>query len=94
MRSAAGRKGLFRSSRRLSLVGVALIVIIITASALAVWDLRAEAIADYRQDMTNLGVIIAEQTARSLQAVDLVVRETREKVLASGAETPAQFSRL
>jgi signal transduction histidine kinase len=91
---AARRNGLFRSSRWLSLVAAALVIITSAASALAIWSLRADAIANYQQDMKNLGVVIAEQTARTLQAVDLVVQETRDKVLATGATTPLQFARL
>jgi signal transduction histidine kinase len=94
MSPAARAKRRYRFSRWLSLVGAALVVITITASALTVWDLRTDAITNYQRDMKNLGVVIAEETARSLQAVDLVVQETRGKVLASGVETPEQFSRL
>jgi hypothetical protein len=75
-------------SRHLPLVGIGLIVATIAAACLAVWDLRVDAIADYRQNMSNLGVVLAEQTTRSLQAVDLVVQETREKILESGVATP------
>ena len=94
MRLAADAGGGSRSSRWLPLVGVALILITIVASAITVWDLRADAIANYRRDTANLGVVLAEQTSRSLQAVDLVVQETREKVLAAGVETPEQFRQL
>jgi PAS domain S-box-containing protein len=82
------------SSRRLSLVGLALAIVTLVAAGIAVWDLREDAIANYQQDMTNLGVVLREQTTRSFQAVDLVVQETREKVLAAGVETPDQFNRL
>jgi signal transduction histidine kinase len=94
MNQAASRKGLSRSSNWLSLVAGTLVVITIAASALTILDLRTDVIASYKRDMRNLGVVIAEQTARSLQAVDLVVQEAREKVLATGVETPEQFNRL
>src|SRR5205814_1810201 len=82
------------SSRRLSLVGVALVIVTVATAGLTIWDLREDAIADYQQDLYHLGIAIGEQTTRSLQAVDLVVQETREKVLAAGVETPDQFTRL
>jgi len=94
MAPAAEPNGLSYSSGRLSLVGIALVIVTLVAAGLAVWDLRADAITDYQRDMTNLGVVLAEQTTRSMQAVDLVVREAREKVLAAGVETPDQFTRL
>jgi signal transduction histidine kinase len=88
----AGADGFFHSSRRLSLVGGGLIVMIILAAVLTIWDLRADAIENYRNDMQNLGVVLAEQTSRSLQAVDLVVQETREKILAAGIADPVEFA--
>src|SRR5712691_3436308 len=94
MNHAVGPRGLVRASRRLGLVGLVLIVMTIAAAGLTVWDLRTDAIENYQGDIANLGVVIAEQTARSLQAVDLVVLETREKILASGRETPEQFKLL
>jgi signal transduction histidine kinase len=94
MKRAAAAGGGSRSSRRLTFVGATLIVIILVAAFIAAWDLRNDAISDYQRDTANLGVVLAEQTSRALQAVDLVVQETREKVLASKVQTPDQFRRL
>ena len=58
---------------------------------LAVWDLRGERIADETKDTKNLAVVLAEQTARAIQAVDLVVQETQAMVLAAGVTDPDQF---
>jgi PAS domain S-box-containing protein len=67
--------------------------VIVLEAGLAVWDLREEAIAHSRQEMANLGIVLAEQTTRSLQAVDLVLRETRAMVVAAGVDTPDEFQR-
>jgi PAS domain S-box-containing protein len=83
----------FRASRRLSLVGTGLLVIIVLAAGLAVWDRREEAIGHSQQEMTNLGIVLAEQMARSVQAVDLILRETRDMVLAAGIDSPEEFDR-
>ena len=91
MKLRAGARDLFRSSRRLSLVGLALIGITILTTGFAVWDLRENAVADHRQEMKNLSFVLAEQTARCLQAVDLVIQEAREHALATGIKTPEQF---
>jgi hypothetical protein len=94
MSVGAGPGGLFRLRHRFLLVGIILSVITAIAAGQTIWDLREDAIANYREYITNLSFVIAEQTARSLQAVDLVVQEMREKVLAAGVETPEQFNRL
>jgi PAS domain S-box-containing protein len=83
----------FGSSERLFLGGSFCIAVTIIAACLAVWDLRDERIADETKDMTNLAVALAEQTARTVQAVDLVVEETRQMVLAAGVTDPDQFRR-
>ena len=53
---------------------------------------RREALGRYQQTETNLGFVLAEQTARSIQGVDLVVQAVRAQVLASGVTTPAGFA--
>jgi signal transduction histidine kinase len=94
MTLAAGAARLFHSRRRLALVGGGLIIVTIIAAGVTIADLRADAIENYRHDMTNLGVALVEQTSRSLQAVDLVVQETREKIFATGIRSPAQFRQV
>jgi PAS domain S-box-containing protein len=84
----------FRASRHLSFVGFGLLVIILLTASVAIWDRREEAIARSRQDIINLGVVLAEQTARSMQAVDLVLHETTAMVRAAGVHSPEQFQRL
>src|SRR6266446_2504511 len=81
----------FGSSQRLFLGGSFCIAVTIIAACLAVWDLRDERIADETKDTKNLAVALAEQTARTIQAVDLVVQETRQMILASGVTDPDQF---
>ena len=68
------------SNRRLALIGVVVICITIAAAGLAIWDLRQDAMKSYEQEMTNLGVALAEQTSRTLQSVDLVLNEIEKEV--------------
>jgi PAS domain S-box-containing protein len=82
------------TSRWLSLAGFGLLVVIVIAALLTIRDRREETIANTEQEMTNLGVVLAEQTARWLQAVDLVLEETRAMVLAAGVDSPEQFTSL
>jgi PAS domain S-box-containing protein len=84
----------FRASRRLSVVGVGLLIVIVIIAIVAVWDRRQEAIARSRQEVINLSLVLAEQTARSIQAVDLVLEEVTAAALHSGADDPEQFARL
>jgi two-component system cell cycle sensor histidine kinase PleC len=81
----------FRSGRGLALgVGIFIAVTII-AACLAIWNLREDRIADELRNAQSLGIVLAEQTARAIQAVDLVVQQTRAIVLAQGVQEPNQF---
>ncbi len=66
----------------------------ILAAGAAVWDRREAAFARSWQETSNLGVVLAEQTARSIQAVDLVLQEVQAKVRAIGVDDPSQFEHL
>ena len=81
-----------RTGRWLMLTCAGLIALTIGAAVLAIWDARREALARYQQTETNLGFVLAEQTARSIQGVDLVLQAFRTQVLSSGVTTPAQFA--
>jgi len=72
-----------------------LMIIVTAAAVLAIWDLRQEAINAYTNEMRNLGTAFAEQTSRTMQAVDLVLRETEAKIATLGIENADEFdSRL
>jgi diguanylate cyclase (GGDEF)-like protein len=57
---------------------------LVLAAGIAVWTLRQAAIADAEDDNHRLGVVLAEQTTRTLQAVDLVLQEVCDKILSAG----------
>jgi signal transduction histidine kinase len=78
-------------ARRIAIAGAVLIAITIAGAALSVWDLRRNAIEASRQNMSNLGIVLAEQLSRSIQAVDLVLGETVQHVARSAAATPGEF---
>jgi hypothetical protein len=82
------------SNCRLNLIGLAVVWITLLAAGLAIWDLRQEAIKIYTEEIENLGVAFAEQTSRTLQSVDLVLDQVKDRVLASGVETAPQFEQL
>src|SRR5712691_12344691 len=83
-----------RSNSRLALICIAVMVITMAAAGLMIWGLRQDAIKTYQQEIKNLGVAFAEQTSRTLQAVDLVLDQTKERILSVAAETPEQFGQL
>ncbi len=80
-----------RTGRWLMLTCAGLIALAVGAALLAIWHARREALDRNQQTATNLGFVLAEQTARSIQNVDLVLQGVRTQVLAGGVTTPADF---
>jgi diguanylate cyclase (GGDEF)-like protein len=46
----------------------------------AIFQLRADALQDTRRDISNLALILGEQTGRSVQAVDIILRDLQDQV--------------
>ncbi|MBV9376398.1 MAG: response regulator [Alphaproteobacteria bacterium] len=82
------------SNRRLNLIGFAVVCVTLLAAGMSVWDLRQEAIKTYTEEMENLGAAFAEQTSRTLQAVDLVLDQAKDRVSGARIETAEQFEQL
>ena len=78
-------------SRLLAAACVGLIALVLLAAGLAVWDLYRSAIDNYQKNEVTVGVLLAEQTSRALQSVDLVLQATEAGIRAAGIETADQF---
>src|SRR5436190_20670884 len=87
-------KRLSRTSRRLSLTGFLLIGITLASAALAIWDRYADTLAHTTDETRKLSLVLGEQTARSIQAIDLVLQEVQAKVLAAGISNADEFRRI
>lgn len=72
------------SGRVLALAGVLVVAGLIGGAGLTLWDQRARALAEHRRTISTLGVALAEQTERSLQAVDLVLRDLTRRLTEAG----------
>ena len=83
-----------RSRRRLYLSAILFVLITVGGACLAIRELYRDRIADEQVDTHNLAIAMAAQTARTFQAIDLVLRETGDMVRASGATDPGRFREL
>jgi signal transduction histidine kinase/DNA-binding response OmpR family regulator len=68
--------------RNLGLVAALLILAMISVASVTVWNLREAALARTREALATRGASIEEQTARAIQAVDLVLQNLQQKVTA------------
>lgn len=81
--------GLSGASKRLIAVGGALLLAMVAVVGIAVWNMRVVALDTARQNEAKLGIAIAEQTTRSMQAIDLIVQQLRGQVAAAGIASPS-----
>jgi diguanylate cyclase (GGDEF)-like protein len=73
--------------------GVVLIVAAVAAVGGTIWELRADALEEARRDTANLALILADQSERSVQAIDLVVRELQDEITAMKINSPDAFEK-
>jgi PAS domain-containing protein len=64
------------------------------ALSLTVWWLRSDAIDDASKNAANLAIVLAEQTTRSVQSIELVLNEVQEHLEQIGVTTPEAFRGL
>jgi PAS domain S-box-containing protein len=89
---ATFRGDIFRSSRQLWAIGIALCVFTMLGCGAAIWDMHRQTIEQNRVAVTNLGVVLAEQTSRFVQVVDRTLEETQSRVADLHITTPDEFT--
>ncbi|CAK0772371.1 two-component system, cell cycle sensor histidine kinase PleC [Azospirillaceae bacterium] len=65
-----------RPSRLLLGFGILLVMASLAATAMVIWNKRSNALADVERDFRRISLILSEQTARTLQTIDLVLIQT------------------
>jgi signal transduction histidine kinase/CheY-like chemotaxis protein/HPt (histidine-containing phosphotransfer) domain-containing protein len=89
--STASAADMPRPKRGLAPLGGLLIAVVLAMAALAIWGSREHAIGQVQQTSGNLGVLLAEQTARTLHTVDGALAATAEQIRGTGIGSPAAF---
>ena len=75
----------------LTRLAAGLLAIVVLAIIVTVYEQRRTALAEAWTNSDNLAVVLAEQTNRSVQAVDIVLRDIQERIAALGVTTPEAF---
>jgi len=77
--------------RGLIVTAAALIALAVAATVLTIVGLHGDATHDAERDAGNIATVLGEQTARSVQAIDLTLIELQGKLSAAGIATPEEF---
>ena len=82
------------SFRNLVAVAAGILGAAALALGLTVWWLRLDAIDNASKDAANLAIVLAEQTNRSVQSIDLILNEVQEHLKQVGVTTPDAFRHI
>ena len=77
--------------RALVAVGALLVLAIIGLTYFVIVELRAREIRDAERDLSRLDLVLAEQTDRTIQAVDLILQGVTEDLRAAGIGTEESY---
>ncbi len=89
--SAATRAGWSRVVRQIWVVGAALALLILIGAGLTVWDMHRRTLADANDSARSLGIVLAEQTTRYVEVIDLLLREVQAHSRGLDIRTPEAF---
>ena len=72
-------------------VSTMLVIVVLSAAALSIRESRRTDIHESERDLRRLAVVLAEQTSRALQAADLALQATHDRIVGFSIETENQF---
>jgi diguanylate cyclase (GGDEF)-like protein/PAS domain S-box-containing protein len=75
-------------------IGVVLALLSLACAGVIVQQSRREAVEHARADIRGLGIVLAEQTSRYVQTIDLVVQQAQSHIQDLEIRTPDAFRRL
>jgi PAS domain S-box-containing protein len=90
---APGRQPPHRSDRPIIIGTVLVVIAIVAITAGIIWERRENTLASAQEEITKLDRVLAEQTARTFDSVDIVVASLAEEQRRGGITSAVQFQR-
>jgi diguanylate cyclase (GGDEF)-like protein len=86
-----GVRELLRSGRAVVLLSALVMAVIGATAGFTIWHARQLTLEEHRRSMNGMGIVLAEQTSRYVQVIDLILREVKTRIDDSKLATPADF---
>jgi PAS domain S-box-containing protein len=90
---AAIRAGWARVARQIWVVGATLALLTLIGAGLTIWDMHRRTLQEANDDARTLGTVLAAQTTRYVEVIDLPLREVQAHSRELGLGTPDAFDR-
>jgi diguanylate cyclase (GGDEF)-like protein len=71
-----------------------MLAVAVGAIGLTLWALRNDVAEEAAHDTGNIATVLAEQTARTVQAIDIVLEDLVERIVATNVSTPEEFRQI
>jgi diguanylate cyclase (GGDEF)-like protein len=81
----------FRSGRAVVLLSILVVAAIASTAGFMIWHSRQATLDEHRHSMSSMGIVLAEQTSRYAQVIDLMLREVHAQVIGRNITTPEAF---
>jgi diguanylate cyclase (GGDEF)-like protein len=89
----SGLGGLLRSGRAIVLLCALVAAGIVVTAGLTIRHTHDSTLKDNERSMNSMGIVLAEQTSRYIQVIDLILREAQSRIKTLNIKTPADFRR-
>src|SRR5580658_2206812 len=88
---AAIRAGWARVARQIWVVGATLALLTLIGAGLTIWDMHRRTLQEANDDARTLGTVLAAQTTRYVEVIDLPLREVQARTVQLGIRTTEDF---
>jgi diguanylate cyclase (GGDEF)-like protein len=82
-----------RYGRSVPLLNVLVVLAFGATAGFTIWHNRQSALEQHQTEMNSMGVVLAEQTSRYVQVIDLTLREVQSRIATLNIATPGDFQR-
>src|SRR5450755_2621317 len=86
-------RGFLSSGRSIVMLGALVTVAIGATAGLTIWHNRQSALEEHQRNMNSMGIVLAEQTSRHVQVIDLILGEVQSQIATLNMTVPADFER-
>jgi diguanylate cyclase (GGDEF)-like protein len=83
---------LLQSGRAIVLLCTLLVAAIGATAGFTIWYTHQSTFEEHQRAMDSMGIVLAEQTSRYAQVIDLILQEVQSRIATLNVRTPADFS--
>jgi PAS domain-containing protein len=88
-----GLGGRLRSTRLIILLSVLIVSAIVATAGFTIWHTHESTLEEHQRDMNSMGIVLAEQTSRYVQVIDLILKEVQSRIATLDLINPKDFQR-